>query len=577
MAFKLVEMSPNVITKQDIKQKINIFSQFYLPDNKERLCEIQEALKKNTINPYINKIYLLNERIYSEFELGINSEIIHQINIGKRVKFSDFFNFMQYNNIQGFNIIINIDIFFDKTIYNLNYSDIDITKKIFSLLRFEYRNENNLDTCLLYGSKEYFKKYFKNEKTPVIEGSPASSDTWIIHSNNKLTKKEISLFNFELGLQGCDNKIIYLFKILGYDIYNDPYFVKTFHIQKESSVKRIYNNKKIILPPWGIYIPSCVKLENVNLKILDVDLKEYIKETKLLSFHNFTNDNIYLKNYITEKLNNNSKFIIPRIAGIENVLSYIGIGLINNKIKWDYLKYKNILDIMKKNAGIKLTNNKSIIKYCNCYFNAFDKCDLYASWESYGDVKKAIRQSHDYLTYTFPKQQIWGYVYDIFHYINNPWTTSLANQRILIISPFVESIQEKIHIRDKIYGKDLFPGCSFILIKPPQTHGTENCEEFDVEFNKFCNQLKLIEDKFDIALCSCGGYGNPVCAFIYNNLNKSAIYVGGVLQMYFGIYGERWLRERKDVMRLYLNEHWSRPNENEKPASSKEIENNCYW
>jgi regulator of sigma D len=47
--------------------------------------------------------------------------------------------------------------------------------------------------------------------------------------------------------------------------------------------------------------------------------------------------------------------------------------------------------------------------------------------------------------------------------------------------------------------------------------------------------------------------------------------------MYFGIYGERWLRERKDVMRLYLNEYWSRPKENEKPMSAKDIENNCYW
>ncbi len=577
MTFKLVEISPNVITKHNAEQKINIFSQFFIPNDKNRLYEIQEALKKNTINRFINKIYLLNERIYTEFDLGINSEIINQIDIGRRLRFSDFFNFIQDNNIQGYNVLINIDIFFDETINNLNYSDIDISKKMFSLLRFEYRNEKNLNDCLLYGSTKYYKKYFPNDILPTIEGNPASSDTWIIHSNNKLTKKEISLFNFELGKQGCDNKIIYLFKILGYDIYNDPYFVKSFHIQKQLSKNRDYTIKEYVAPPWGLNFPSCVKLENVNLKILDIDLKVYINETKQLSFHNFTNDNIYLKNYIIEKLSNNKKFIIPRIAGIENVFAYLGVCLMNNTARWDYLKYKQGLDIMKKNAGIKLSNDKSIIKYCNCYFNAFDKCDLYASWESYGDVKKAIQQSHNYITHTFPKNQVWGYVYDIFHYINDPWTASLANQRILIISPFVESIQEKINIREKIYGKDLFPGCSFILIKPPQTQGDENSQEFEIEFNKFCNQLKLLEDKFDVALCSCGGYGNPVCAFIYNILNKSAIYVGGVLQMYFGIYGERWLRERKDVMRLYLNEYWSRPKENEKPMSAKDIENNCYW
>ena len=60
-------------------------------------------------------------------------------------------------------------------------------------------------------------------------------------------------------------------------------------------------------------------------------------------------------------------------------------------------------------------------------------------------------------------------------------------------------------------------------------------------------------------------------------MGKSAIYVGGVLQMYFGIYGERWMRERPDILRVYMNEHWSRPKESEKPTNHKTVENNCYW
>ena len=47
--------------------------------------------------------------------------------------------------------------------------------------------------------------------------------------------------------------------------------------------------------------------------------------------------------------------------------------------------------------------------------------------------------------------------------------------------------------------------------------------------------------------------------------------------MYFGIYGQRWLKERKDVIKLYLNEHWSRPKITEKPKLAKEIEEGCYW
>ena len=47
--------------------------------------------------------------------------------------------------------------------------------------------------------------------------------------------------------------------------------------------------------------------------------------------------------------------------------------------------------------------------------------------------------------------------------------------------------------------------------------------------------------------------------------------------MYFGIYGERWMRERSDVMRMFLNEHWSRPKESERPKNFKNVEKSCYW
>jgi hypothetical protein len=60
-------------------------------------------------------------------------------------------------------------------------------------------------------------------------------------------------------------------------------------------------------------------------------------------------------------------------------------------------------------------------------------------------------------------------------------------------------------------------------------------------------------------------------------MGKSSIYVGGVLQMYFGVLGKRWLRERSDIVRLFLNNHWSRPQNSEKPRGFKKVEDCCYW
>jgi hypothetical protein len=108
------------------------------------------------------------------------------------------------------------------------------------------------------------------------------------------------------------------------------------------------------------------------------------------------------------------------------------------------------------------------------------------------------------------------------------------------------------------------------------TQGNCASQEFDIELNNFVNKIKNIKDTFDIALLSCGGYGNLLCSEIYN-MNKSAIYIGGVLQMYFGVYGNRWERERPEIMTIYKNEYWSKPTEDERPDGFENVEKSCYW
>ncbi len=236
---------------------------------------------------------------------------------------------------------------------------------------------------------------------------------------------------------------------------------------------------------------------------------------------------------------------------------------------------------MKNNAGIKISNFDSAIKYSKCYLKSFENSDMYAVWPPWSAVYKPIKQSHDYITSKYKvgehQGKIWANVFEIYHYLYNPWTWVLRGKRLLIISPFEESMKKKLDVRKEIYGVDLFPECEFVFIRPPQTQGDQESREFDVELNAFFSQLEKLKDDFDIALCSCGGYGNMVCDYIYDKINKSAIYVGGALQMYFGIYGTRWIKDRPDILRIYLNKHWTRPNDNEKPKNFQNVEGSCYW
>jgi hypothetical protein len=500
---------------------IHLFLQYFVPTDPKRAAEVRYALLQNVQNGHIESIVMLNERVYTPEELGTDSPKIEQVVLGRWLKFSDFFDRVK----PGYNVLSNSDIFFDNTLGGVRESDLHSTRSMYALLRYEYRGEKSLDECQLFGPRG------------------DSMDTWIVHSNNKVPPH---IFNFELGRPGCDNKLCYLFKILGYNIYNDPKFIKSYHYHTQTA--RNYKHAPLS-SPLGYITPA------------DLPVHSTFNKNDLEVYH-FTNTNTRLRDHIRTKLAAGEHFIVPRIAGIENnvaVAAYQKLPIPNA----DYH-----IPAMKNNAGIHFTSHASTWRYGALYLEAFRRCEMYASWDPWGNYIGHVQHSHNYIVSTFKKPQIWALTFDIYHYLNDPWTHALANKRILIVSAFAEMIKTQ----PKAYDVDLFPGCTFEYVIPPQTQAGERSREWSVEFDDLC--AKVAAKEFDVALCSCGGYGNPLCAYIHS-IGKSAIYVGGVLQMYFGIYGGRWLHERKDIMDLYLRPGWRRPDV--KPVGFAGVEGGCYW
>jgi len=547
------ELSPSIqLQSSPIKDKINVIYQYFVHSNSIRQKEIEYCLQALLNNPHIDKIYLLNEKEYTERELGLssfnNKELIQnklfQKNIGTRLKYKDFFDFV--DEIEGYCILINSDIFLDDTVANLFVSDLAINKSAFSQLRFEYLG--NLDT----------------KSSKIFGPRPDSQDSWIIHSNFNVPKKQRKVFNFHLGKPGCDNKIIYLLRILGYKVYNSPNFVKTYHYH--TSQIRNYDSRDLIAKPYVYLFPNEYFGSAINGRMYDFS------------------DNDKLYEYIQNKLSKNEHFVIPRLSSVENNNAVFARNFKQNPndplLKNFFNNYfEQTKHIMKNNAGIKLSDISSCIKYSDLYLSAFDKCDLYGDWEPHGAYYACIKDSHIWMSTQYQnKGPIWSYNFDVFHFIySRPWTTAMKGKRILLITPFIDSINEKINIREKIYdGVDLFPECSFTFLKPPQTHANNPSREFDVELDDFLQELEKIKDTFDVAFVSAGGYGNLICSAIYD-MGRSAIYGGGTLQMFFGVLGQRWLLERPDVLKLFMNSNWSRPKDTEKPKDCKNIEGGCYW
>ena len=561
--MKLYQLSKTARISQTPTElsQIHLITQFFIHRDSSRAKEIQLCLRKNVDNPLVHKIHLLGEREYSVDELGVDSDKIMQTIIGRRLRFQDVFSYTRVHNIAGYQVLLNSDICFsENALVNLQKSDIHEHRKMFALLRYEYNSENPT-------------------KSPIFGPRFDSQDTWIFHSNFAIPQYAEKAFSFEFGKPGCDNKLIYLVNVLGYEVINDPEFIPTYHIHQSTS--RDYSSKDAILQPWGVVVPA--KFDPMSMpNSMGYDMRKIAGSTKNFQELQF-NDNQVIYDYVLRKVQAGERFILPRISGIENNFAVFGRILKsqgpNGPMSNDLMQYiQKVGGAMKNNAGIKLSSMESVYQYSDLYLRAFDYCEMMAGWDVQGNYIGHIAYSHEYMKTTYPnKKMVWALSLDIFHYIHStPWTHALRGKRVLIISPFEDSLREKIPIREKIYGVDLFPDCIITTIRPPQTQAGEDSQEFIMELNRFNKKLDEIRDTYDVALISCGGYANPVCAHLYES-GKSAVYVGGVLQMYFGILGARWLKERPDIIRLYLNEHWSRPKESERPKNSGNVEGGCYW
>ena len=170
------------------------------------------------------------------------------------------------------------------------------------------------------------------------------------------------------------------------------------------------------------------------------------------------------------------------------------------------------------------------------------------------------------------------------------WTTALRGRTVLIVSAFNETIRSqlhKFHSMDPIWGEAapaLLPRSARIkLVRPPLN--LANAASGDATWHD--SLATLIRDveavgSFDLALVACGGIGMNLAVHIRHEMRRSAMYVGGVLQLYFGVWGTRWGDTALSgtlpfQMHNKHAENWTRPSDAEKPPSAKGLEKGAYW
>lgn len=273
--------------------------------------------------------------------------------------------------------------------------------------------------------------------------------------------------------------------------------------------------------------------------------------------------------YLIDLIKTKEPFFISRL-GCEIINSYN--YMVNKK-----LTYNGILDV---NAGIYIKNDMDLKIYYQMYYNAVKNSDAIAIFNFIPQIV-----SHEqYFMNNIKLQGLSSRSLEPFYLILEneiPWSHHLLGKKILIVSPFVDSFQKQlkngfnmfVDPTKRIFHKDQ----EFVFYKSFNTLAGNHIHSNWIEtFNIMCEDISKLD--FDIALLSCGGYGMPLSNYIKNNLKKSVIYVGGGLQLLFGVAGMRWLSHPIIGKIIQQNsKQFIRPSGDEIVRNKYMVENGCYW
>ena len=205
----------------------------------------------------------------------------------------------------------------------------------------------------------------------------------------------------------------------------------------------------------------------------------------------------------------------------------------------------------------------------NEYLNCLKDVDVMAIWNENKEFEKYLVSLKVPKVTRVTLRSLEPYYFDL------QWTQLLKNKKVLIISPFTDSIKQQIPKKKQIWTNNLLPEFEPIFLKFPLSYYLLSYQE-RIKYPKDSqNLLKSYKDilskiDYDFAIIGTGVYGLPLATFA-KQMGKIGIHLGGPLQILFGIKGGRW-----DNYNFY-NEYWIRPSGDEIPVNKIACENGCYW
>lgn len=273
--------------------------------------------------------------------------------------------------------------------------------------------------------------------------------------------------------------------------------------------------------------------------------------------------------YLNQQFKNDGAFAAGKIGAnellvVQNCLYY---QQQNKSVEWN----ERILYDIYTGGGVFPYNENSILEFISILLQSLQYIDCYALWSM-----NNIQLEYDLIKHHNKNSVLVELMTLEPYYSGCPWTEHLKDKKVLVISPFVKSIEQQYKKRKELWNDcRILPDFELICLGhqlSPILGHISKYETWGRMVDDLQEQISKLD--FDIALIGTGASSLPLTSFV-KKLGKKAIHLGGALQILFGIKGGRW----NDGMigKYFYNDNWINPSDSEVPKDYKKMENGCYW
>ncbi len=219
------------------------------------------------------------------------------------------------------------------------------------------------------------------------------------------------------------------------------------------------------------------------------------------------------------------------------------------------------------NVGLFPVDDDSLDRFCAALIEASTAMDVMGVMGYTGDPDILLNHATQAKLVSLRALDPW--------YFSEPWSAQLAGKRVVVVSPFAQTIERQYARRAEIWpGTPILPEFQLRTVRMPLSPGL--AEPAEKNWAERLERMKaaLDAEPYDIALIGAGGISLLLAAHA-KKTGHVGFHMGGPTQVLFGIRGRRWDVDKE--FQPMMNEAWTRPSGEEAPQAAQKIERGAYW